>query len=218
MQCRFGATALPAMAAAMVIFAACASGAAQTDAQPLFPQAHEQFLKANAGDEAAIGEAVARFGELAKAEPSDPVVLVYLGAAIAMQARTTWLPWKKISYAEDGMALQDKAITLLGPKHDAQLSTGVPASIVVRFTAASTFLAVPGFFNRGEQGARLLREVLASAQFDSSPALYKATVWMRAAKLAIDRKHPDEARRYLESVAGSGTPLAEAAKTQLSGL
>jgi hypothetical protein len=136
-----------------------------------------------------------------------------------MQSRTTMAPWKKISYTEDGLALHDKALTLLTPAHDTELHNGVPVPVLVRFNAASTFLAVPGFFNRGDQGARLLKEVLTYPAFDTLPLQFKGSVWMRAAKAAIENnKKPEEAKPFLERVVNAGAPQAEAAKAQLSKL
>ena len=103
-----------------------------------FEPAFRQFMRANAGDEAAIEKSADAFSELLKAEPGNPVLLAYAGAATSMKANTTMLPWKKMRHAEDGMALLDKALALLTPAHDAPLQHGVPAALEVRFTAAST--------------------------------------------------------------------------------
>jgi hypothetical protein len=99
---------------------------------------------------------------LLRAEPGNPVLMAYSGASTAMKSGTTMLPWKKMGFAEDGLALIDKALALLTPAHDAPLHRGTPAVLEVKLHAANTFLAVPGFMNRGERGAKLLGEVLAS--------------------------------------------------------
>jgi hypothetical protein len=100
-----------------------------------------------------------------------------------MRATTTMLPWKKMSYAEDGMAMLDKALALLTPAHNTAMQRGVPGALDVRFVAANTFLAVPGFMNRGARGAKLLDEVLSSPLFPQSPPEFQTAVRARAAKL-----------------------------------
>lgn len=202
------------LAAALATFGLSAHAVSDAD----FNAANAVFLQANGGDKSAIPAAMEKFKALLDREPSNPVLMVQLGAATSMQARTTVLPWKKISYADDGMALQDKALALLDPAHEGQLQNGVPVPLQVRFVAANTFLAVPGFFNRGSQGEKLLAEVLASPLFDKASASFRGAVWMRAAKLAKEQKRPEDARKYLDMVVGSGAPQVEAARAELGTL
>lgn len=147
---------------------------AATDAQ--FQPAFERFNRAATGDAAAIEPAAQAFADLLKAEPGNPVLLAYAGAATSMRATTTWLPWKKMGYAEDGLAQLDKALSLLQPTHNAPLQRGTPAVLEVKFVAASTFLAVPGFMNRKDKGLKLLNEVLASPLLAQSPADFQKAV------------------------------------------
>lgn len=201
----------------LAAFAAAALGAhAASDVD--FNAANTVFLKANAGDASAVDEAADKFKALLDREPADPVLLAQYGAATAMKARTTRLPWKKMGFAEDGMAMQDKAIALLAPGDDAKMQNGVPVPLQVRFVAASTFLAVPGFFNRAAQGEKLLADVLSSPLFDKATVSYRGAVWMRAAKQAKDRKRVDDARRYLNLVVSNSAPQADAARAELGTL
>lgn len=183
-----------------------------------YEDANQSLLRASAGDKSQIEGAVEKFGALYKAEPTHPLLLAKLGAATAMQARTTMLPWKKISYAEDGMAMQDKALALLTPALDTELHAGVPVSLQVRFTTASTFLDVPSMFNRGATGEKLLDNVLKSPLFAATPNTFKAAVWMRAARLAEDQKRIADAKNFYEMVKKTDTPLAETAHKQLATL
>lgn len=176
------------------------------------------FTRAASGDESAIEPAASRFLMLSQAEPQDPVLRAYAGAATAMRARATLLPWKKMGHAEDGLALLDKALALLTPAHDRPLYRGVPASLETRFTAANTFLALPAMFNRQARGTVLLDEVLKSPLFDPAPVGFKATVWMLAAHEAIKAKQPESARDWLQRVASSEAPQAAAAQARLKAL
>jgi tetratricopeptide (TPR) repeat protein len=183
-----------------------------------FEPAFDTFVRATAGDSKAIDQAAEAFGSLLKTEPANPVLLAYAGAATTMQARTTLLPWKKMHYAEDGLAMLDKALTLPGAASELPLQRQVPATLEVRFTAASTFLAVPGFMNRGERGARLLGEVLASPLLNSAPLAFRGNVWLSAAKQAAAQGNKDEARKYLDTILRNNAPQAEAARKQLEKL
>jgi hypothetical protein len=166
-------------AAALALATGWAAAAPETSFAPAF----ELFIKASAGDESAVVAAAEAFDTLLKAEPTNPVLMAYAGASLAMKAGTTRLPWKKMGYAEDGLALLDKSLALHTPAHDAPLQHGVPGALEVRYVAANTFLAVPSFMNRGARGARLLDETLASPLFASAPQPFRNQVQARAARL-----------------------------------
>jgi len=203
---------------AAVVLASCvATGIAVAAPDAAFDNAFRHFIVASGGDTSATEPAAAEFEALLKAEPANPVLMAYAGAAGAMRAATTLLPWKKMAYAEDGMALLDKALALLAPRHDAPMQHGTPGSLEVRFVAASTFLAVPPFMNRRARGSKLLAEVLASPLFEQAPLPFRGSVWMRAAALAAKEQRPADARRYLNEVVSRHAPQAEQARAQLKG-
>lgn len=183
-----------------------------------FQSAFQQFLQASAGDSAAIEHAAEAFSGLVKSEPANPVLLAYSGAATAMKATSTWLPWKKMGYADDGLAQLDKALSLLSPAHDAAIQNGTPGVLEVKYVAANTFLAVPGFMHRHDRGNKLLDDVLASPLLANAPLGFRGTVWMKAADEAIKAKNTAQARRYLELVVQQQAPQAAQAQTVLKGL
>lgn len=194
------------------------AGLAQAATEAQFAPAFALLSQAASGDESAIGKAADSFEALLQAEPTNPVLMAYAGSTTALKATTTWLPWKKMGYAEDGMAALDKALALLSPAHDAVVQHNTPGSLEVRFVAANTFLAVPGFMNRGARGAKLLGEVLASPLFATAPVGFQGSVWMLAAKQAVKDKRTDDARNYLNNVIKANAPQAPAAREQLKAL
>jgi hypothetical protein len=195
---------------AVSLWAAPAHAATDTQLQDAYRLAQTAIT----GDSSQIPAAVEKLTALLAGEPANPLLLVHLGALTAMQARGTMLPWKKTGYAEDGMAMQDKALGLLSPATDAQRHDGVPVTLQVKFTAASTFVAVPRLFNRHERGERLLREVLDSPLFEPSPLGFRGAVWMSAARLARDDGKPEQARNYLDTVIAHNAPQADQARAQ----
>jgi hypothetical protein len=183
-----------------------------------FQTAFEQFGLARQGDEAAIDKSIQIFSALHRGEPANPVLLAYLGAATALQATTSYLPWKKMAYAEDGLGLLDKALAGLTPAHNNPVQHEVPGVLEVRLVAANTFLAVPGFMNRSARGAKLLNDVLDSPLLTGAPLVFRADVWLAASRLAIREKRVDDARKYLDWVIKADAPQAAAARTQLKAL
>jgi hypothetical protein len=179
--------------------------------EPEFQSAFQQFAAAPGAEE----KAAEAFTALLKKEPAHPVLMAYAGAATTKLAGTTMFPWKKMSYAEDGMAMLDKALQLAQAAEPKLLHNGVPFLLEVKFVAANTFLAVPGFMNRAERGNKLLNEVLTDAQFEKTASGFRGAVWMRAAGLAMQQKRNADARRFLESVIHSEAPQSAAAKAML---
>lgn len=200
---------------AAALAAALGFGSALAAPAAAFDSAFQLFNSATAGDGGDVDRSSAAFDALLAAEPANPVLMAYAGASTAMKARTTLVPLKKMGYAEDGLAQIDKALAMLTPAHDAPLQHGTPGSLETRFVAANTFLAVPGFMNRGARGSKLLGEVIASPLFAAAPLPFKGTVWMRAATLAISEQRVADARRYLQEIVAQGAPQAEAARARL---
>lgn len=183
-----------------------------------FEPAFNRMQQARPGNASAIDDAVDQFTKLVNLQPTDPVLRAYLGAATAMRATTTMLPWKKIGYAEDGLAQIDKALSLLNPAHNGAGYRGVPAALEVRLVSATTFLRMPGFFNRGDRGRKLLNDVLASPLFETAPAGFRASVWLRAGGLAEDDRQIDQARQWYERAAATDTTYAATARGRLKEL
>jgi hypothetical protein len=190
--------------------------AATTDAQ--FQAAFQTFQAAQKGDGKAIEHAADQFNELLKAEPGQPMLMAYAGAATALKAKASMLPWKKIGYAEDGLAQIDKALALLQPAHDRTVLNRSPVSLQTRSTAASTFLGMPSLFNRNARGAKLLADVQASPLLAQATPGFQGAVLMRAAEFAHKEFRNDDARRDLNAVIQRGLPQADAAKAMLSEL
>lgn len=186
--------------------------------EPQFQSAFKEFLQASGGDSAAIDRAAEAFSGLLNIEPINPVLLAYSGAATAMKAGTTMLPWKKMGFAEDGLAQLDKALALLTPAHNAPVQNDTPGVLEVKYVAANTFLAVPGFMHRQERGTKLLGEVLASPLLANAPLGFRGAVWLKASKEASKAKNTLEAKRYLSLIVQQQAPQAEQARALLKGL
>ncbi len=169
-------------ALALLLAMACATpGLARAD--DALAAAHQAFARATAGDASQIEPAASAFDRLSQAQPGDPVLLAYAGAAEAMRATTTWLPWRKLRHADDGLARLDKALALVQGGSGAAANpgpAGVPAALETRFIAASTFLALPSMFNRHARGEALLAQVQADPRFASAPADFREQVRQRA--------------------------------------
>ena len=210
----------PWLCAATLALALCAaplSVLAMDDAT--FIDASTLLQKAqNGGDETTIEANAERWQALVKADPTDPVARAYAGSAVTMQATTTRLPWRKMSFAEDGLALIDKALAQLDPEHETQLLAGTPKALLVRFTAASTFLALPAMFNRGPRGEAELQAVLKHPALGASSLGFRGAVWLRAGLTAEKAGDKAAARQWYQQVVATQAPQAAVAQTRLKTL
>lgn len=202
-----------------LVVAALAMGLGTAHALPdaQFQPAFDMFMQARTGHGSPEAAAKA-FAGLHAQEPDNPVLLAYQGSATAMQARQTLLPWRKIGYAEDGLALIDKALALLTVQHDTPLQNGTPGTLEVKFVAANTFLAVPRFMNRQERGQKLLNEVLASPLLAQAPLAFRGSVWMAAADNAAKSGQSAKARDWLNQVVQAKAPQTPQAQSLLKEL
>lgn len=203
-------------AAMVTAFALSAAAWAVPDAQfvPLF----EQFEVINNGDTSKLEKVAEGFAALLKSEPTNPVLMAYTGTTTAMKSNTTMLPWKKMSYAEDGMAMLDKALAMLTPEHDKAIQHDTPGSLEVKLLAAKTFLNVPGFMNKGPRGTKLVNELIHSPLLAASPAGFQGVVWMTAGEVAVTEKRSADARKNFNKVIELKAPQADAARAQLTKL
>lgn len=192
------------------------AGAVTTDAE--FLDALKVFHEAQAGDKSAVERAAGMFEDLLKKDPGQPMLLAYLGAATSIKGRTTMMPWKKIGYTEDGLALMDKALASLQPAHDTMQLNKTPVSLQTKLTAAGTFCAVPGMFNRGPRCERLLSELKSSPLLTQASPSFQGALLMLTAKRAVKDSKADDARKALNEVVERGLPQADAAKSQLAEL
>jgi hypothetical protein len=214
----FGSNGSAGAAVALALVAALHLPGAEAASPAPVDAAISTLERAMDGDDSAVDPAAKEFARLLAASPGDPFLMVYLGAATALRANTTWLPWKKLAYAEDGLAYIDKAVALLTPGDDAPRADGTFVALETRFVAASTFLSLPGMFNRRARGEQMLKDVLANPQLAQAPMSLRGAVWLRAGLQAIDDKRDKDARRWLQQVVDANTPQAATARAKLKEL
>jgi hypothetical protein len=179
---------------------------------------YESMNRASKDNVPAIESAADQYGKLLAANPGNPLVLAYTGAATALRAYSTILPWKKIRYVEDGLALIDKSLLLLTPDQEIIWPNGTPVGVEARFVAAKTFLDVPPFFNRHARGERLMKEVLAHPQLANAPLDLRGEIWLQAAQQALDDKRGADARRWYETIISAKAPQSAKAQARLKEL
>ncbi|WP_444885534.1 hypothetical protein [Microbulbifer sp. PSTR4-B] len=160
------------IAAALIQLGMSTSAFAAVDAQleGLYNKAAQQ-----GGD--AIEVSYEAFKIAQQQDPTDPAALFYLGASETLMAKESWLPWKKVSYAENGIARMDKALLMLEElENPGRSARGVPRDLLFKGIAATTFTKVPAFFNAFDRGFELYGELMNDPRLSHMPV--QAVSWI----------------------------------------
>ena len=164
-------------------------------------EARAVFLRGVDGDKHAVRDALQRFRSLSHDHPEEPVFMAYLGACITLQGRDAANNIEKGRLTDEGLDEIDQALKRLSAGADQDS----PRYLDTLLVATNTFIHIPAFFNRYDEGKRLLQEILTHRAFDGMAAGFKAATYMAAALVARGEDDDGAYRRYLNLV-GSTDP------------
>ena len=156
-------------------------------------EARTVFLRGVDGDKHAVREASQRFRALSQAHPREPVFIAYLGACMSLQGRDAENNIEKKQLTDEGLQEIDQALKMLSEGAEQR----PPRYLDTLLVAANTFIHIPAFFNRYDQGKRLLQKILADRAFDGMAPGFKAAAYMAAALVAHGEGHDGDYRHYL---------------------
>jgi len=157
-------------------------------------EARSIFLRGVDGDKRAVRDALQLFRSLNQDHPQEPVFIAYLGACMTLQGRDAANNIEKGRLTDEGLGEIDRALKLLSASAD----RGSPRYLDTLLVATNSFIHIPSFFNRYDEGKRLLQEILAHRGFDGMAAGFKAATYMAAALVAHGEGDEKEYRRYLD--------------------
>jgi hypothetical protein len=169
-------------------------------------QAAQTFEQARAGSAAAVGPAQAAFKRLLDEDSSNPLFMAYYGTTFAMQARDGGLPWQKIKLVNEGIGHIDRALSLLGPQHDAEQIRGIPVSLETRLVAIATFVSLPSFFRRLDAAKQQLATAMSSPLFASASSELRGRFYYEDALIAHAEGDKERERRSLRVVVQYAPP------------
>ena len=167
-----------------------------TDIDHQLTEARNVFLRGVDGDRHAVREATHRFRVLSQEHPREPVFIAYLGACMSLQGRDAENNIEKKQLTDEGLREIDQALKMLSEGAD----PGAPRHLDTLLVAAETFIHIPAFFNRYDQGKRLLQKILTHRGFDVMAPGFKAAAYMATALVAHGEGDDAEYRRYLNLI------------------
>ncbi|MDR9468484.1 hypothetical protein [Marinospirillum sp.] len=150
-------------------------GASGNQVAAEYQSAYESYQAAVADDYSA-GRIAATWKDLHQSQPDDPLPLLLLGASQVLKGRDAWMPWNKLRYTEEGMEQMTAALKLLNTEDQERYLDGLPVGVLLPALAGITFIEVPGFFGRFEQGYQLLQEASSSSLLKGIPAENQAFI------------------------------------------
>jgi hypothetical protein len=150
-------------------------------------------------DKGAVREATQRFRELSQKYPQEAVFVAYIGACESLQGRDAPNYIEKQRKTEEGLGDINRALKMLSAGADRNSPQYLDALLV----AANTFIHVPSFFNRYDDGRRLVQEILNYPTFDGMAPGYKAAAYMAAALVAQGDGNDGAYRHYLDLTVSS---------------
>jgi hypothetical protein len=153
-------------------------------------EAREVFLRAVDGDKRAVRDATVRFRALSTDHPQAAVFIAYLGACTTLQGRDATNNIERRRLTEEGLRDVDRAVTLASGQDPSQY-------LETLLVAVNSYIHVPSFFNRYDEGRRLVQEILAHPEFERMAAGYRAAAYMAAALVAQGDRDDVGYRRYL---------------------
>lgn len=183
-----------------------------------FIDAQATFEQALVGDESKTELAQQKMNALVKIQPNHPLFNVYYGSSYTLLARDAWMPWTKISYAEKGLAIIDKALGMLDNSHSKTLMRGTSVSVETRLVAISTFLKVPGFMHRLDHAKQELDKLFSDDSFKITPPPVKSRIHFQAAQIAQREDNKESELSNLEKTIALDQEgrFAELAKERLA--
>lgn len=143
-------------------------------------------------DPGAINDAMDTADALLADHPGDPVVMSYRGGLLGMKARDTSLPWRKIDYAEQSIAVLDEVF-----QRRSGTAFADPASeLTVLMVRGLTFANFPSFLGRSDAALQALTEATRHPDFAQVKQEDRAMVlaWMSVITV---RKGNDTAAQQL---------------------
>ncbi|MGL5431208.1 MAG: hypothetical protein ACRC9S_10900 [Vibrio sp.] len=169
----------------------------------------QRYNQAAQGDEKLVEPLYTDLENLLAQEGASALSLVYLGSTRTLMGRDAFLPWKKMRYSEEGLAMIDKGLTLLSghtntssehTAHSEERRSGLPTQMLAIAVAAATYTAMPDMFNHFERGYDLYLNLLADPQFQTQPFASSAWIYRLAIVAALRGKDEEQAQLWLKTM------------------
>lgn len=170
-------------------------------------EAEQAFARSVAGDRAAVAPAFEAYGRLLEARPDQALWLCRYGSLSTMKGRDAAVPADKLAHVQRGLDAMGRAVAL------------APEDPAIRFTRASTCVALPEFFRQTETALEDCQQL--ERLFGQAPGAYPKAFQMQTrllrAQALTKAGRGAEARPLLEQVLAEapGTAAAESARSLL---
>lgn len=126
--------------------------------------------------------------------PKDGIAITYKGSLAAMRARESILPWRKISYLNEGTRLMDDGVEIVTAD---KTLVNTAAEIEVRMVRGITSARIPAVFGRGKVAKADFKRIIDHPKFPSMSATHQATALAWMAVLSARNSDQGDANQWL---------------------
>jgi len=193
----------------LIIFFIICVGTVSADNKPAishYSEAVSLFHKAIKNyDSSSIEQAIKLFDAIIDSNPGDARALIYKGSLLSALAKTSWMPWNKLAYLNNGVDLMDKGMDmLLANKTDPHIE------IEMRMVRGITSAKIPNVFKRGNVAATDFKMIRENTNFHKMSLDDKSTVLSYSAVLAHRVGENNKAEQFLKEAQALNLNIADA--------
>lgn len=150
------------------------------------------FYQGVDGDKRAVRESLRQFRELKAVRPNDPLVQAYIGACEALLGRDGSNVTAKRTNTGQAVRDLDAALAMLARQTEGAGEVTASTILETRLVVANAFIHIPSFYNRLQEGQRLLHELRQDPRLDFMSPGFRASVLVSAATVARMNERPDD--------------------------
>ncbi|MCC6302907.1 MAG: hypothetical protein IT489_08925 [Gammaproteobacteria bacterium] len=177
---------------ALLLFFPPPGGARADVTDPGIVTARELFYRGVDGDRRAVRESLRQFRELKSERPNDPLVQAYIGACQALLGRDGSNVTAKRTNTGQAVRDLDAALAMLARQTEGAAAITASTVLETRLVVANAFIHIPSFYNRLQEGQRLLYELRQDPRLDFMSPGFRASVLVSAATVARMNERPDD--------------------------
>lgn len=166
-----------------------------------FSQAKEAYHQYHRNEQNHLFEAAwSAFKNLEEEYPNHPAVNTYLGSLEAIRGGNSWMPWSKLKWVEQGLDRIDRAMSLLESGEYDAISGGISIADDCRLIAVSTFLGVPAFLNRFQDGKDVFHDLTETRDLTGLPLTFQKVIYQLGAVIADKEGDTDSLKKWQQQL------------------
>lgn len=152
-----------------------------------------------------VNDALAAADAFLVDQPGDPVVMSYRGGLLGMKARDAILPWKKIDYAEQSIAVLDEVFQ----QRNGTAFADPASKLTILMVRGIAFANFPSFLGRSDDALQALTEATRHPDFTQVKPEDRAVVFAWMSVITARKGNDAVAQQFLVQAEGLDRRIAQ---------